>query len=396
MKFSEIIDQATELLQRKGRVTYRVLKREFALNDEALEDLKEELIDAEHVATDEDGRILVWAGEAPSTEASDAPIVQPSAPIPSPDLSSPESHQLLQAEPTVVGERRQLTVMFCDLVGSTALSEKLDPEDLHALIRSYQEICAEVIQRYDGYIAQYLGDGLLIYFGYPAAHEDDAQRAVRAGLEIPDQLHKLPSAHPLQVRIGIHTGQVVVGEIGEGDKREQLALGDTPNIAARVQGKAEPDAVIISAETYHLVQGWFECQDLGPQDLKGISAPLSLYRIQGESQAQSRFEVAIQTGLTPFVGREEEAELLRRLWVRAKGGDGQVVLVSGEAGIGKSRLLQVLSEAIGTEPHERVACRCSAFHQNSALYPIIDRLHSMFKFLDLDFCNPLKIKDLQE
>ena len=185
------------------------------------------------------------------------------------------------SEPTA-GERRQLTVMFIDLVGSTTLSQQLDPEDYHARVVAYQTACHQVIARYEGHIAQYLGDGVLVYFGYPAAHEDDAVRAVRSGLEIVTAVSQLAYTPPLQVRIGIHTGPVVVGEIGAGERTERLALGETPNIAARVQGVAEPDTVVISAATHRLVQGLFACQDLGPQTLKGISTPLSLYRVVAE------------------------------------------------------------------------------------------------------------------
>jgi len=198
--------------------------------------------------------------------------------------------------------------MFCDVVDSTALSQRLDPEELREVMQRYQETCTAIIQRYEGYIAQHLGDGLLVYFGYPAAHEDDARRAARAGLEIvaalrtsPIQNQRLP--HPLQVRIGIHTGLVVIGEIGSSAKREMLALGETPNIAARMQGIAEPNTVVMSASTHRLVQGLFECQDLGLQPLKGMTIPLSVYRVIGESGAQSRFEVAVGIGLTPLVGR---------------------------------------------------------------------------------------------
>jgi predicted ATPase/class 3 adenylate cyclase len=282
-------------------------------------------------------------------------------------------------------ERRQLTVMFCDLVGSTALSAQLDPEELREVVRLYQETCTAVIQRYAGYIAQHLGDGVLVYFGYPVAHEDEAARAIRAGLEIiaalrdsPLQRRQLPS--PLQVRIGIHTGVVVIGEIGSSAKREILALGETPNIAARVQGVTAPDTVAVSAVTQHLVQGLFECQGLGPQILKGIATPLLVYCVISESGAQSRFEVAIGAGLTPLVGREEELGLLQRRWAQAKEGAGQVVLLSGEPGIGKSRLVQTLKEKTVTEGATRIEFRCSPYHQNSAFYPIIDHLHRLLLF----------------
>jgi class 3 adenylate cyclase len=239
-----------------------------------------------------------------------------------------------------------LTVLFCDLVGSTALSEQLDPEEYREVVRAYQTTCTEVIRRYAGHTAQHLGDGLLVYFSYPVAHEDDAQRAVRTGLEIlaglqplnvqlpPTIRARLP--HPIQVRIGIHTGLVVIGEIGSSEKREILAMGETPNIAARLQGLAEPDTVVISGATYRLVQGLFECQDRGLQELKDISTLLPVYRVLRESAAQNRFEVAVRTGLTPLVGRDLEVGLLQERWAQAKGGEGQVVLLSGEAGIGKS------------------------------------------------------------
>ena len=188
--------------------------------------------------------------------------------------------------------------MFCDLVGSTALSEQLDPEDLHAIVRTYRDVCRQVIERYEGHIAQYLGDGILGYFGYPAAHEDDAIRAVRAGLDILAASPTLELVQPIQVRIGLHTGPVVIGAVGGREHTEQLALGETPNIAARVQGKADPNTVVISADTYRLVQGFFVCEDLGPQDLKGLSSPLTLYQVTGAGEAQNRFDVSIQQGLS--------------------------------------------------------------------------------------------------
>jgi class 3 adenylate cyclase len=226
MTFDEVLEQVRELLQSKGRVAYRALKRRFELDDEYLEDLKAELIDAEHVAYDEDGKVLVWRGSTTVVSASQ-PLAPQTADSASRTLSSP-SLQTLDARHEA--ERRQLTVLFCDLVGSTTLSTQLDPEDLREVVQAYQETCTTVIQRYEGHIAQHLGDGLLVYFGYPAAHEDDPHRAVRTGLEIIEALHHLNPRlpRPLQVRIGIHTGLVVVGEIGSSAKREVLALGETP------------------------------------------------------------------------------------------------------------------------------------------------------------------------
>src|SRR5712692_5697625 len=289
------------------------------------------------------------------------------------------------AVPSVAeGERRQLTVMFCDLVGSTALSEQLDPEDFCEVVRAYQATCTGVIRRYDGHIAQHLGDGLLVYFGYPAAHEDDAPRAVRAGLDVVAALQVRSGgtthAPPLHVRIGIHTGLVVIGEIGSSEKREVLALGETPNVAARVQGLAEPDSVVVSAATQRLVAGLFECQDLGLQTLRGISTPLAVYRVVRESETQSRFEVAVRTGLTPLIGRAHEMGLLRERWEKTRQGEGQVVLLSGEPGIGKSRLVQELKEQLEHEGATRIEFHCSPYHQNSAFYPIIDHLQRLLQF----------------
>src|SRR5712692_7539599 len=370
MTFEEILPQVQELLQREGRVAYRILKRRFALAGDDLEDLKADLIDAKRLAVDEEGKVLVWVGASPvPSSTSQVSGSQPLAPKP----------QTLDARRDA-GERRQLTVMFCDLVGSTALSQQLDPEDYHARVRAYQAACGQVIARYDGHIAQYLGDGVLVYFGYPAAHEEDAVRAVRSGLDIVAAVGQLKYTPPLQVRIGIHTGLVVVGEIGGGEKREMLALGETPNIAARVQGQAAPNTVVISQATYRLVQGIFTCAALGPQALKNVAVPMELYQVRGAGAAQSRFEVAIHTGLTPLVGRAEELALLQRRWDHAKAGEGQVVLLSGEPGIGKSRLVQELKEQLGHKGVMRIEFRCSPYHQNSALYPIIDHLQRLLQF----------------
>jgi class 3 adenylate cyclase len=303
--------------------------------------------------------------------------------------ASPPALQSRPASPAA--ERRQLTVMFCDLVGSTPLAEKLDPEELREVILAYQQTCAEQIQRFDGYLARYIGDGLLVYFGYPQAHEDDAPRAIRAGLGIVAALSGLNNRlqqsvkvlcnFPLQMRIGIHTGLVVVGDMGGGDYRDPMAIvGETPNIAARLQGIAEPNTVVISEATARLVQGLFECHARGPQALKGVSTPVPVYRVLRVNTAQSRFEVAVRTGLTPLVGREEELGVLRRRWEQAKAGDGQVVLLSGEPGLGKSRLAQTLKEQASAEGATRIEFRCSPYYQNSAFYPIIEHLQRLLQY----------------
>jgi predicted ATPase/class 3 adenylate cyclase len=265
-------------------------------------------------------------------------------------------------------------------VGSTPLSEQLDPEDLREVVRAYQQTCAQVIQRFEGHIAQLLGDALLVYFGYPQAHEDDAQRAIRTGLGMLDALEALNTRLDQQyhvsvaVRIGIHTGLVVVGEMGSGDRHEQLALGEAPIVASRLQGLAAPNTVLISADTHRLVQGYFTLEDRGVHTLKGVSAPLHIYGVRGESLAESRFEAATATGLTPLVGRDEEIGLLLHRWEQAKKGKGQVVLLAGEAGIGKSRIVQALREHLADEPHIRLRGQCLPYYTNSAFYPFIAHL----------------------
>jgi predicted ATPase/class 3 adenylate cyclase len=271
-------------------------------------------------------------------------------------------------------------------VASTALSRQLDPEDYRAAVRAYQAACAPIIERFGGHIAQYLGDGLLVYFGYPLAHEDDAQRAIRAGLAMLEVMGalatRLEQQHGvrLAIRVGIHTGPVVVGEMGAGGRREQLALGETPNIAARLESLAAPNTVVISAALQQLVQGYFVCDDLGALALKGVDTPFQVYRVMGESGAQSRMDVASPRGLTPLVGREAEVTLLLDRWAQVKDGLGQVVLLSGEAGIGKSRLVQVLKEHLAGEPYTLLECRCSPYHTNSALYPVLDLWQRVLRF----------------
>jgi class 3 adenylate cyclase/tetratricopeptide (TPR) repeat protein len=373
MSFDEVLSQVLELLRREGRMSYRAIKRRFSLDDEYLEDLKTEIIRAKRLAIDEDGAVLVWAGSSSQTTSS--------APQPAEKVEPGVTRAIVSDE----AERRQLTVMFCDLVDSTPLSEQFDPEELRELIRAYQHACNTAIARFDGHIAKYLGDGLLAYFGYPLAHEDDAQRAVRAALGLVAAIRTLNAEHgkgvALKVRLGIHTGLVVVGEMGAGEFREQAAIvGDTPNTADRLQEIAAPDTVVISGATYQLVRGLFNCESLGLRALKGLSAPVQVYRVLHESNAQSRFDVAMQSGLTPLVGRESESTILNERWQRARNGEGQVVLLSGEPGIGKSRLVQALKERIATQPGKWLECHCSPYHQNSPQHPIIDLLQRQLAF----------------
>jgi class 3 adenylate cyclase len=272
-------------------------------------------------------------------------------------------------------ERRQLTVMFTDLVGSTALSTKLDPEDLRTAIGAYHKCVAETVTRFDGFVAKYMGDGVLIYFGYPQAHEDDAERAVRAGLTLIDAVHRLTTVEPLQVRIGIGTGVVVVGDIvGSGEAQERGVVGETPNLAARLQAVAAPNTIVIGPTTRRLLGDLFEYHDLGGVEAKGFAAPVEAYEVIRPSAVESRFEALHASALTALVGRQEEADLLLRRWQQAKGGEGCVVLISGEPGIGKSRLAQNVLERLSGEPHTRLRYFCSPHHQDSALYPIITQL----------------------
>jgi class 3 adenylate cyclase/tetratricopeptide (TPR) repeat protein len=277
------------------------------------------------------------------------------------------------------GERRQLTVMFCDMVGSTALSARMDPEDLREVIRRYQETCAEVIGRFDGYIGHYVGDGILVYFGFPQAHEDDPRRAVQAGLEIVEAVRALNAevANPevdIAVRVGINTGLVVAGDIGTGEFRNKLAVvGETPNLAARLQELAAPGTVLVGQSTWRLVEGLFVFDELGPHAIKGIDKPIAVFCAR-EASARSRFEATAIRGLTPLVGRDEELNLLLSRWTNAKEGEGQVVLLTGEPGIGKSRMIQAFRELLRAEEVTVLRYFCSPFYVHSALHPILDQL----------------------
>jgi class 3 adenylate cyclase len=274
------------------------------------------------------------------------------------------------APPQADAERRHLTVMFCDLVGSTPLSARVDPEDLRAIIGAYHRCVTETVEGFGGFVARYMGDGVLVYFGYPQAHEDDAERATRCGLALVDRVPQLNLAEELHARVGIATGLVVVG----GEVVEHDVAGDTPNLAARLQALAEPDTVVIAASTRRLTGDLFEYLDLGAVEVKGIAAPVPAWHVLRPSAVASRFEALRGAALTPLVGRDEELDLLLRRWARAKAGDGQVVLVSGEPGIGKSRLTAALTERLHAEPHLRLRYFCSPYHQDSALFPFIEQL----------------------
>lgn len=279
---------------------------------------------------------------------------------------------------TADAERRQLTVMFCDLVGSTELSQTLDPEELREINRAYQDAAKVSVEKYGGYVARYMGDGVLAYFGYPLAHEDDAERAVRAGLDLAGIVPNLNTNLQLAVRTGIATGSVVVGDlIGEGASQESAVVGETPNLAARLQGEAAANTVMISDATRALVAGMFECSELGARRLKGFAAEQTLWRVPAERRSESRFEALRSKSLTSFVGREGEFGLLLNRWESAVGGEGQVVLIEGEPGIGKSRIADELRHASNPRPQATIRYLCSPHHTNSAFYPFIAQMENV-------------------
>jgi len=288
--------------------------------------------------------------------------------------SPSDATQVRPSPSSAEAERRQLTVMFCDLVGSTPLSTRFDPEDLREIVGAYHRCVTDTVGRFGGFVAKYMGDGVLIYFGYPEAHEDDAERAVRAGLAVIDAVDRLAAPEPLSVRLGIASGLVVVGDlIDAGAAQERGVVGETPNLAARLQGLAAPGTLIIAESTRRQIGALFEIEDLGPQPLTGFAELQRVWRVVGESTIVSRFE-ALRSETTPLVGRDEELDLLLRRWEQAEAGNGRVVLLSGEPGIGKSRLTAALSERIASDPHTRVRYFCSPYHQDSALYPFIIQL----------------------
>jgi class 3 adenylate cyclase len=280
-------------------------------------------------------------------------------------------------------ERRQLTVMFADLVGSTALSVCLDPEEMSEVIRAYQDTVAREVRQFHGHVAKYMGDGILVYFGWPVAHEDAAERAVRAGLCLVGAVAQLrsPKEDPLSARVGIATGLVVVGElVGDEEARERTVVGETPNLAARLQGLARPGAVIVAEGTRRLLGALFEFRELGPQTLKGFDTTVRAFQVRGEGRAESRFEALHAGPLTPLVGRKQELALLLERWSRAKEGEGQVILLSGEPGIGKSRIVRALRPRLADEQYTTLSHYCSPYHTNSALFPVVGLLERVARF----------------
>jgi class 3 adenylate cyclase len=349
-------------LRKLGLEQYEAAFRENRIDDTVLPSLTAEDLKDLGVGFVGDRRKLLDAIAAVRAEAS-APTPLSDAP-----LATGKAAQ-------DTAERRQVTVMFSDLVGSTALSARMDPEDLREVISAYQKCVAETVRRCGGFVAKYMGDGVLIYFGYPQAHEDDAERAVRAGLQLIAAVTALKSPVSLQTRVGIATGLVVVGDlIGSGEAQEHGIVGETPNLAARLQGIAEPNMVVIAEGTRRLLGNLFEFEDLGAKNLKGIAGRVRAWAALRASSAEGRFEAMHAASLTALVGRDEESELLLRRWHRTKTGEGQVVLLSGEAGIGKSRLTAALLERLSGEAPTRLRYFCSPQHTDSAFYPIIGQM----------------------
>jgi class 3 adenylate cyclase/predicted ATPase len=364
MDLYTVVDQVRGLVEQRRRASYRAIQVQFDLTTEQLDAVREELLYTRAGEVGDDGRGLVWLA----------------------DSAKPAGGTSL-ADHRPTAERRQLTMLFCDLVDSTPLAGRFDVEEFRDVIGAYYDTCGKVIAQYDGHVALYLGDGLLVYFGYPYAHEDDAQRAVRAGLGIIDAIRRLESAviadhgASLAVRLGCHTGPVVVGEVGDRSHGDELALGETPNIAARLQCVAAPNTLVIGALTHQLLGGAFACTSLGTPPLKGVAMPLEVFQVLSETTARTRVE-ALGDALTPLVGRELELGQLERNWEDATAGRGCVVLVCGDAGIGKSRLTRALTDRAADDGAWLTLCQCSPYYRQTALFPIIDLLQRIV--LDFD------------
>jgi class 3 adenylate cyclase/tetratricopeptide (TPR) repeat protein len=391
MDFYAVLDQVLALLQSRGRVTYRALKRQFALDDDFIEDLKAEIIQAQRLAVDEAGEVLVWIG-TPVTTAAPQPVASAIAETERTPLSYTPPHlatKILQSKAALAGERKQVTVLFCDLINSTGLAERLGPEVMHAVLNQFFELALDEVHRYEGTINQFLGDGFMALFGAPIAHEDHARRAALAALGLQRRLHAYNSGvapqygADLTIRMGLNTGLVVVGAIGDNLRMDYTAVGDTTNVASRLQQEAGPQQIVISEATQRLVAGYCTTRSLGAFTVKGKAEPIHAWEVITAQETRTRLEVEAERGLTPFVGRERELQTLHERFAQVQAGHGQVVFLVGEAGLGKSRLLlefrrQLAQDATWLEGH------ALSFGQSMAFHPLIDLLKRNFRIEDGD------------
>jgi class 3 adenylate cyclase/tetratricopeptide (TPR) repeat protein len=394
MAFDDILAQVLELLQRDGRVSYRALKVRFQLDDDLLEAVKDELIYAKHLAVDEENRVLVWTGEQASA-ATPSPALGTPALTASPPTEQERAplaytpqhlvEKILTSRTALEGERKQVTVLFADVSGFTALAERLDPEEVHQLMNRAFELILGEAHRYEGTINQFLGDGVMALFGAPIAHEDHAQRAVHAALGMQRVLQgygaelQRTRGITFRMRMGLNTGLVVVGSIGDNLRMDYTAVGDTTNLAARMLNLAEPGQVVIAEDTHKAVSGYFVTRPLGERAIKGKAEPVNTYEVVRARGLRTRLEVGAERGLTPFVGREPELSLLQERWVEARVGRGQVICLMGEAGIGKSRLLLECQRRLADEPVTWLTGRCISYGKEMAYLPIIDLLKHNFQ-----------------
>jgi class 3 adenylate cyclase len=384
MTFDDMLAQILELLEREKRLSYRALKRRFDLDDAYLEDLKDELIYAKQLARDEEGRVLVWAG-VPETSTAPAPVTT-RAHEPEPLSYTPRhlAEKILTSRSSLEGERKQVTVFFCDLANSTPLATRLGPEAMHRLLNQFFELALDQVHRYEGTINQFLGDGFMALFGAPLAHEDHAQRAVLAAVGLRQRLHTGPDTLSQQigtevdVRLGLHTGLVIVGAIGDNLRMDYTAIGDTTNVASRLQHVAAPGQIVISEATHRLVAGYCTARSLGALSLKGKAEPLRAWEVLAAREARTRLEVEAERGLTPFVGRARELHLLADCFAQAEAGHGQVVCMVGEPAIGKSRLLLECRRRLGTAATWREG-HAMSFGRAMAFHPLIDLLKRNFR-----------------
>ena len=362
MKFSEVVAQTLSWLQRDGRVSYRALKLEFDLNDDVLDALKEEIIEAKRLASDENGKVLVWVGQSSPGSKVQSQKDQPLAPSTQYPVSYTPQHlaDRIRAATVTDGERKTITALFADLKGSTALIEGLDPEEARAIIDPALQLMMDAVHRYEGYVAQALGDGIFALFGAPLAHEDHPQRALYAALRMQEEMQRYADTlrakgyAPLLMRVGINTGEVVLRSIRKDDLHaDYVPVGHSTNLAARMEQLASPGSILVTAYTHKLTDGYFAFKDLGQTQIKGIEAPLHIYEVLGAGPLRTKLQVAARRGLTRFVGRTRELEQMQQALAHAKEGHGQIVGVMGEPGLGKSRLFHEFVGRIAIRPYTR-------------------------------------------